>query len=497
MMIEWRDHGVAVRENGRIRSAWGPILGLMVVLWCAVPGAGFGSEVEAAEELRQRALEDNRAWNLVAALTSEVGPRPAGSVGDRRAVAWAVEQMEAMGFENVRAEPVTVPSWEAGITTGRIVTPHPQELRLTALGGSVGTPEDGIEAEVIEVASQEELMAMSPDRLAGKIVFVNHRMERKRDGSDYGKVVMGRGFAAWTASDAGAIAVVIRSVGTGNHRFPHTGGMFRHQGSPPPIPAAALAIPDADILEYQLRLGEPVRLHLEMTSRSLADAMSANVIGEVVGSERPDEIVLLVAHLDSWGLGTGAIDDGAGCAITMAAATLIAELPVRPKRTIRVLLAANEEFGLSGAKAYAETYRNTVEQHYVALESDFGAGRIWSFDHRFGAGGADLGSRIQSVLAKLDVAQGNNDATGGADLSPLRAHKVPVIDLNQDGTDYFDYHHSDDDTLDKIDPEALRQNVAAVAVTAYLAAQADEVLRPIPDYPPAATPFYTPPTKKP
>ncbi len=457
---------------------------LRVVLLAVLICPGGLAATEPLEQLRTAALQDDRAWELVASLTSEIGPRPAGSLNDRRAVAWAVDRMERLGFENVRAEPVVVPHWEAGTTSVEIVTPGPQELHATALGGSVGTTDAGIEAEVIEVADQAALEAADPATIEGKIVFVNHRMERRKDGSDYGNVVKARGSAAWVVAEKGGLAVVIRSVGTGPHRFPHTGGMRRREGQYPPIPAAALAVPDADILEYQLRGGSAVRLRLRMTSRRLPDAVSANVIGEIVGRERPDEVVLLAAHLDSWGLGTGAVDDGAGCAIVMAAAKLVAELPERPKRTLRVLLTANEEFGLTGARAYAEAYADSMEKHYLALESDFGAGRVWRFDRRFGATGEALAHRMLSALSELGVADGPNDATGGPDLSPLRTFLVPVVELQQDGTYYFDYHHTADDTLDKVDPEALRQNVAAFALVAFLAAEADETLRPIPAYPP-------------
>ena len=459
-------------------------IGMAWVLLATVVGPSMAqSDLDIAVQLRDQALEDSMAWDLVESLTSEVGPRFAGSEGDRRGVEWAVAKLTSLGFDRVWTDPIEVPQWDRGQAEGQILGKNSQSVHLTALGGSIGTPENGLEAEVIEVASQEVLETLGRDDLEGKIVFVNHPMQRRQDSSDYGNVVKARGMAAWTASKSGALAVLVRSVGTGPHRFPHTGAMRRVEGQYAPIPGAALAVPDADILSYQLGLGAPIRFRLKMTSRMLASVPSANVIAEMTGSEKPDEVVVLAAHLDSWDLGTGAIDDGAGCAITMAAAKMIGDLPQRPKRTIRVFLAGNEEFGLTGARAYAKKYQSQLENHYVVFESDLGADRIWRFNRRFGPAGEALAQRMYSLLEPLGIENGDNEARGGPDLSPLREHLVPAIDLVQDGTYYFDYHHTADDTLDKIDPEQLRQNVAAFVGVAYLAAQAEEELRPIPVYP--------------
>jgi Zn-dependent M28 family amino/carboxypeptidase len=333
---------------------------------------------QTASNLRDIALDSSLAWDLLESLTVEVGPRFAGTPGDRAAVAWAEAKMRELGLENVRTEPVTVPRWARGEARGRIVAPYPQQTVLIALGGSVGTPEEGIEAEVVEVEDLEALEALADDVVTGKIVFFNKRMERRRDGSSYGKAVVVRGHGPSAAARKGAVAVVIRSVGTGVHRFPHTGAL-RYAEDAPKIPAAALAIPDADVLEAQIARGAPVRFHLFLGSRTLEDVESANVIGEVVGREIPDEIVLISGHLDSWDVGTGAIDDGVGCAISLGAAKLISELAKPPRRTVRVVLFANEEFGLSGARAYGEAHADELPSHQLAIESDFGAGRVWRF----------------------------------------------------------------------------------------------------------------------
>ncbi len=457
-----------------------PALLAIALPFAAAPGGAQGaaaaSEAESAAiaataaELRDRALADGRSYELVRSLTVEVGPRFAGTPGDRAGVEWALRKMRELGLANVRAEPVTVPRWVRGEERGEIVAPWPQKMVLTALGGSVGTPEEGVEAAVVEVASLEALEALPDDAVAGKIVFFNRRMERRKDGSDYRPTVRPRGAGPAAAAKKGAVAMLLRSVGTGTHRFPHTGAT-RYDKEVPRIPAAALAVPDADVLEAQLASGEEVRFRLYLGSRYLADTRSSNVIGEVPGRERPEEIVLLGAHLDSWDLGTGAIDDGAGCATMLTVAALLRELPEAPRRTVRVVLFANEEFGLSGARAYAEAHADELERHHLAMESDFGAGRVWRFATAIDPAALPEAEKIAAVLAPLGIEHQGNTAFGGADLIPLREARVPKADLTQDGTYYFDFHHTDDDTLDKIDPQALAQNLAAYAVLAYMAAE--------------------------
>lgn len=424
----------------------------------------------AASALRDGAMQGTRAYDLVRSLTLETGPRLAGSPGDRAGVEWGVRVMKEIGLQNVRAEKVTVPHWERGTEAGEIVSPWPQPVALAALGGSVGTPEGGVEAEVVQVADMAALEAIDPARVKGKIVFVNKRMRRARDGSGYGEAVVSRGRGAIVAGQKGAVAVLIRSVGTDNNRTPHTGAM-RYEDGGPRIPAAALSNPDADVLEGQVASGKPVVFRLKLGARYLPDAESANVIGEVPGREKPEEIVLLGCHLDSWDLGTGAVDDGAGCAIMMEAARRIGELKQRPRRTVRVVLFANEEFGLSGARAYAEKYAADLPRHILAGESDFGSGRVWRASSRVAPESLPLFDEIAKLLAPIGVERGDNEAGGGADLIPMAPARVPVAGLGQDGTYYFDWHHTANDTLDKIDPKDLDQNVAAWAALAYAVAE--------------------------
>ena len=428
--------------------------------------------LQQAEAIRERALQDNQAWRIVEELTQKIGPRLAGSAGDRAAVAWAGEMLKGIGLANVRHEPVEVPHWDRGSLSVRIDSAYPQPLTATSLGGSVGTAEKGLSAQVIRFDSVDDLREAGSDMLAGKIAFVDKVMQRHRDGSGYGETVVARGCGPELAENRGAVATVIRSVGTSVHRMPHTGGMSIG-GKTAGIPAVALANADADILAYQLSLGEPVSLSLHSTARFLPSEMSANVIGEITGSDKPDEVVILAAHLDSWDLGTGAIDDGAGVAIVSAATRVLLDMGIRPRRTIRVVLFANEEFGLSGALAYAKAYAGTVDKHVIGMEADFGAGSVWQVSSAVAESALPIIDVLHQLLAPLGIERGDNESGGGADLMPLRAAGMPVLGLTQDGTHYFDYHHTPDDTLDKIDPAALTQNVAAYAVSAYIAAMTD------------------------
>jgi carboxypeptidase Q len=435
--------------------------------WAQTASSSLPSDVRAtASSLHKEALAGTRAFDIVRSLTVEVGPRPAGSKAHDAAVAWGLRTLKELGFSNVRAEKVTTPHWERGAESGEILAPWPQPVHLAALGGSVGTPEEGIEAQVIEVPSLDAVDKLDPAQVKGKIVFYNVRMERAKDGSGYGRAVPVRGAGASRAAKLGAAAVLIRSIGTDNNRTPHTGAM-RYQDGVEKIPAAALSNPDADLLAAQIASGKPVTFRLKLGARALPEVESASVVGEIPGREKPEEIVLLGCHLDSWDLGTGAIDDGAGCAIMMEAARRIGQLPRKPRRTVRVVLFANEEFGLSGARAYAEAHKGELARHVMAGESDFGSGRVWRIASRVDAARLPI---VADLAKLLGVEHGDNETGGGADLSPMAPARVPLIGLAQDGTTYFDYHHTANDTLDKIDPKDLDQNVASWAAVAYAVA---------------------------
>jgi len=418
--------------------------------------------------LIERALADETAYDIAESLTTEIGPRLGGSAAEARARDWGARTLKSLGFRTVRIETYEMPAWSRVSEAAEIVAPFPQRLAVTALGNSVSTPEGGVTAEVVRFESLEALKAAPMTGLEGKIVFVDEKMARTQDGSSYGVAVAKRSGAAVEAGKRGAAAAVIRSVGTDSHRNPHTGNM-NYGEAPAKIPTAALSNPDADQLARALERSKSVELKLTLATAVEPAATSGNVIGEIPG--RSDEIIVIGGHLDSWDLGTGAIDDAAGIAITVAAAKILADTIGKPRRTIRVVMWGAEEVGLHGAKAYAEQHKGTLDKHVLAAESDFGAGRVWRFRSRFGESALPKAAAIATALKPLGIAPGDNAAGGGADVGPLRTAGVPVFDLNQDGLDYFDLHHTPDDTFDKIDPQALKQNVAAWAVTLYLASE--------------------------
>lgn len=438
------------------------------------------ADIAMATALRDQALAGSSAFAIVESLTTEVGHRMAGTENDAKGVAWTVAKFKELGFPKVYTEPVSFPVWDRGFEGAAILSPEPEPLTVTALGGSVGTPAGGVSGEVILFADVQALQAAEPGSLAGKIAYVARRMHRARDGSGYGPAVIARVQGANFAARAGASAVLIRSIGTDEQaRTPHTGTM-RYDNTLTRIPAAALSHVDADRLEAQLAKG-PVTVKLELGGRQRAgEYTSANVIGEIPGSEFPDEVVAIGGHLDSWDLGTGALDNGAGVAITMAAGALIGQLDTAPKRTIRVIAFANEEQGIWGGRQYARNNADRVAQHVLAAESDFGAGRIWRFSSRVREESLPVTERIYGVVAPLGIERGDNAASGGADFSAMRDLGMPLLGLNQDGTKYFDYHHTAADTLDKIDPKDLDFNVAVYASVIYLAAQAGPVFGPLP-----------------
>ncbi|HKU16383.1 MAG TPA: M20/M25/M40 family metallo-hydrolase [Steroidobacteraceae bacterium] len=426
-------------------------------------------QLATAAALRDRALSGTSAYDHVASLVTEVGPRSAGSSGDAAAVRWALNKLGSLGFSNVRSQDVLVPRWVRGHAEVTLAGPHPQPLVAVALGGSVGTSDEGIEAQVLEVASLDALNALPADKVGGKIVFINERMERTRDGSGYGAAVKNRTDGPSAAGNLGAVAVLIRSIGTSDERHAHT-GTTRYRVDAPRIPALALSNPDADQLARWLKPGKPVRLQVKSTARELPPSWSANVIGEIPGSERGNEIVLLGAHLDSWDLGQGAIDDGAGVAIVIEAARMIARLERKPARTVRVVLFANEEFGLSGAREYARLAGDEIARHVLAIEADLGAGAVWRVQSQVAPEAVPAVDAIREALKPLSLEAGGNEAHGGSDIGPLRALGVPILDLSQDATSYFDVHHTVNDTLPRIDAKTLNQVVAAYATTAYMAA---------------------------
>lgn len=422
--------------------------------------------------IREAALQDNIAWDFTEGLTTEVGPRPAGTPQEARARAWAVAKLKALGFSNVRSEPYKMPVWVRGHDEARILSPFPQNLALAALGNSASTSANGIESEVIYFPTLSDLQAAPDSSLKGKIAFVSHAMAATQDGSSYSHFGATRRQGPSIASKKGAAAILIRSIGTDSHRLPHSGVQMWADGVKP-IPAAALSTVDADQLTRILSRGQPVRLRLTLTSKMLKDQPSGNVIAELPGTDPTAGIILAACHIDSWDQGTGAIDDASGCGIITAAALHAAKAgPLR--RTIRILMAGAEEVGGDGGRAYFAAHGG--ERHAVAMESDFGADRVWRVDFKLPPGHEALSDQIASTLSPLGIAPSRLAAGGGSDIEPLVKAGVPVIDLQQDGTRYFDIHHTADDTLDKVNRAQLQQNVSAWAVTLFAIADAAESL---------------------
>jgi carboxypeptidase Q len=428
------------------------------------------ADLAAASTLRERALADSTAYQLVESLTTEVGPRPAGSPGDRAAVAWAQREMQRLGFANVHTVPATVPHWVRGEAEFSVLAPWPQTMPTLVLGGSVGTGSEGLEADAVMVKDLDALAQLPAGTVKDKIVFFTNRMERTRDGAGYGKAVMVRAAGPSAASALGAVGIVIRSISTSNTRFPHTGAT-RYTSTSPRVPSFAISNPDADALERQFASGKPVRLRMRSTARELPPAQSANVVGDVPGTDLKDEIVLLGAHLDSWDPGVGAIDDGAGVAIVMGVAKLIGGLDTRPRRTIRVVLFANEEFGTSGSQAYLAAHAEDADKHVLGFEADLGAGPVWRLSSRVNPQQLPAVDAIYKAMAPFKLVRGDNEAHGGSDLDGLAQRGMAILEPALDASSYFDVHHTANDTMAQVDPASLRQSVAAFAVGAWLGAQ--------------------------
>ena len=491
---------------------------LALVASTSLPAADTTIDAEslaAAARLRDATVGTSEAYEIVESLTTEVGARLAGSPNDARAVEWAERKFRQYGFDRVWREEVTFPRWERRRESAEIVSPFPHKLVLTALGATVST-NGPLSAEVVEFATLDALKQADRAQVEGRIVFIGNRMERAKNGAGYGPAVAARSQGAFVAASLGAKALLIRSIGTDSHRFPHTGsGVSRDyvlstgrsladfpktdEGEPivaTPIPAAALSNPDADLLMHVLERGKPVTLKLDLDVGFNGSYRSANVIGEITGTEKPDEFVVIGGHLDSWDLGTGAIDDAAGIGITMAAAHRIRQLGLKPKRSIRVVAFSNEEQGLYGGAAFAKVHGGAnVANAIIGSESDFGAGRIYevSFgvaDHPKAAAAAIAEVMKPLGIALVEPAEGSGP---GPDLGAMKTAGMAWAKLQQDGTDYFDYHHTPDDTLDKVDSASLDQNAAAYAVLAYLAAQAEGGFGSAP----TATDSATPPTRRP
>jgi len=415
-------------------------------------------------------LVSDHAWTRLAYLTDQIGHRLSGSKSLERAVDWALAEMKRDGLDNVRGEKVMVPHWVRGEESLEMTVPRPLKLTMLGLGNSIGTPAEGITADVVVARNFAELDALG-EKVRGKIVLYNVPF------TNYGATVQYRGSGPSRAARYGAVAALVRSVTPVSLQSPHTGGMS-YDEQQPKIPAAAVTIEAAEMLQRLYDRGERVTVRLKMEAKFLPDAESANVIAELRGTEKPDEFVVIGGHFDSWDVGQGAHDDGGGCIMAWEAVRLLKELGLRPRRTIRVVLYTNEENGLRGGDAYRNAHRSELAKHIFAIESDSGTYRPEGLGLAATASPQVRSNLLEIArLLKGIGADGIAANGGGADIGPIMREGVPGASLDVDGTHYFDIHHTNSDTLDKINPRDLQLCVAAMAVFAYTIADLPSPLR--------------------
>jgi carboxypeptidase Q len=432
-------------------------------------------------ELRDAALSDDYAYRQVAHLTDNIGPRASGSAQAAAAVQYVADELRKLGLE-VRLEEVRVPHWMRGIETAELVE-YPgqaqgtsQKIVVTALGGSAPTSPDGIRAEVVVVTSFDELKALGREKVTGRIVLFNVPFDKQKAangvaGEAYGEAVAYRTAGAKAAAELGAVGSLVRSVGNADYRLPHTGF-----SAPAGIPAGAVTSEDADLMARLAAQGK-IRMRLALTSQTGPEVSRYNVVADLKGAEHPEQVVIVSGHLDSWDLGTGAIDDAAGVAVAMETAELAQRLHLHPQRTIRVIAWMDEENGGRGHDAYAKDHAAELGNHVAAIESDNGAAHPLGFNAKINPKALPLLKPVQDVLQSF----GANliqltDRSPGADIAPLAKAGVPTLGILQDARTYFNYHHSAADTLDKIVPQELRENAAAMAVMGYALADMPEPL---------------------
>lgn len=425
---------------------------------------------DTADKLIDAALADQDGYAKLSYLCDRIGSRLGGSPALEKAIAWAAEQMKHDGLENVATPRVKVTHWSRGAERASITEPVNRPLTMLGLGGSIATPKNGITAQVIPVGSFDELERLGRSQIDGKIVLFNVPYQT------YGQTVTYRHTGASRAARLGAVAVLVRSITPVSLQSPHTGAMEYTAGAPR-IPGAAVTLEDAMLLQRLSDAGSKVTVHLEMEAKTLPDADSANVVGEIPGREKPEEIVVIGGHIDSWDVGAGAQDDGSGCITALEAAHLIKKLGLQPRRTLRVVFWTNEENGGAGGNAYRDWIGERIRNHVAAIEMDGGAEKPVGF-------GISAGANTQAMLGKLRDAGKLLDRIGagaiqqgggGADIGPLMRDGVPGLALRTVGTHYFDWHHTRADTIDKVKPEEFRQNIAAMAVMAYMLAELPEL----------------------
>ncbi|OYX73882.1 MAG: peptidase M28 family protein [Caulobacter sp. 32-67-35] len=434
-------------------------------------GSAFAQDAATAEALRDKALRDHLAWDLTEELTTTIGPRLVGSPAMEKAKDWGVAKLKALGFTNIKVEQFAKPSWTRGEESAWLMAPYAMNLNPLGLGRTVPTPAGGVEAEVALFATYAEMIAAPEGALKGKIVVITQPMVRAQDGAGYGVAGISRRAGPVEAAKRGAIALLIRSISTSDSSVPHT-GVTTHGDDVVTIPAAAIGVPEAEQLQRLAAKG-PLRIKLNLQSSVDPKGVAWNISGDIKGSEKPDEVIVIGGHLDSWDVGTGALDDATGVAITTAAAKLIGDLPKHPRRTIRVVMWGSEESGGS-SDAYLAANKDSLSRIILAGESDSGADRIYSLKVPAGSLEHPVIKTATRILTPLNIYLDRAPAAhGGVDITGIEGAGVPVINLNQDVSRYFDYHHTADDTLNKVRPGELAQNVAAWASFLYLVADSD------------------------
>ena len=429
-----------------------------------LPAADLGAQYRpTADRLIDAALADTEGYNRLAYLCYRIGPRLSGSPGLENAVAWSVEQMKAAGLSNVRTVPTKVPHWVRGREGASLVAPYEKPLHMLGLGMSIGTPPGGITAEVVTVETFEDLAKLGRGKIEGKILLYNESYR------GYGPTRVYRATGAARAAAFGAVAALVRSATPLAMQIPHTGEMDYDEAQPK-IPAAAVSPEDAMMISWLTAHDVPVKVHLEMQAHMLPDADSANVIGDLPGREHPEEIVVIGGHLDSWDVGQGAQDDGASVIACLQAVALMKKLGIQPRRTIRVAFWVNEENGGRGGEAYRDYIGLEIRNHVAAIEMDGGAEAPRGYGANVDAASLEVLQQVGALLRRIgasDISAGG----GGSDIAPLMRDGVPGISERAAGTRYFDWHHTDADTLDKVDPEDFRKNVASLAVMSYAIAE--------------------------
>jgi carboxypeptidase Q len=450
----------------------------------STPGVFSLQTLAELKRLQQAALTSDYAYRQVAHLSNNIGPRLSGSAQAAKAVEYVAGELKALGCE-VELEKVMVPHWVRGEETAALVQFPGQAQRTTqkivlcALGASVATPPNGIEAEVIVVRNFDELKSLPRNKVAGKIVLFNYPFDKQmaaegRGGEAYGEAVVYRSNGPVAAARQGPVACLIRSVGGADYRLPHT-GETDYANDAPKIPAGAVTAEDADLIGDLVRQG-PVRMKLVLTPQTLPDVESANVIGDIKGSEHPEQVIVVSGHLDSWDLGTGAIDDGAGVAVSMEVANLVNKLHLKPKRTIRVIAWMNEENGLAGSKQYEKDHEKEWMNHFAAMETDGGADHPLGINIKAKPEVKKMFAPLAAILQESGAGMLNLVEHCGADIGPMEKAGVPAFSPIQDSRFYFNYHHTAADTLDKIVPKQLAENAAVVAVLAYALANMEQPL---------------------